>query len=717
MRTASPSWFHLTWPRTLGRDQVVDAVSVLATSAGVPIVLQAVGNSGMVDHQLALPSGRANNVGHQLRASVPGLAVRAMASAPNNTCDRAIELRVSSRHRPLQSDRIEATSQALVTALSDVGAHETLILRWLLGRGLQPVVVPNVAHAPSGESVAGDLLRAFVSGRRRTDTEQRSALRAKQSEHGWRALGLLGVRAAGRTRQRQLIRQVFEALRQAEAPGAGLWARTTPPERLTRTSSLRLPLRLNIHELATWSSWPAGETMNLPVRRQASGRLAPSRAIATRGRVLAEANYPGKERPLALNVRDSLRHTHVIGPSGSGKSTLLLHLIKADMEDGRGVVVIEPKRDLVAAVLNIVPEHRRNDIVVFDPTDIAPIGINPLSTRGRSPALVADLWLGTMHALYADSWGQRTSDILGNAALTLAHVPGSSLAALPHLLTNDGFRRRTVGRIDDPVGLEPFWKGFESWSSAERATAIAPSLNKLRPFLREDLRAVFGQAHPRFDVRQVFTEKRVLLVDLNRGQLGPEASTLLGSTVISVLWQVILSRSAISPEKRHPVTVYADEFQEYAKLPLDFADALAMSRGLGVGWVLSHQFMQQLTPSLKSAVMANVQSRVAFRMAAEDARVMAADSALDPEDFSSLGAYECYVQLVADGAVQPWCSARTLPPPREISDGVALRDKSRTRWGVPRAETEAGLRKLVARTDAPAGDDIGTRKRKQEGGK
>jgi hypothetical protein len=163
--------------------------------------------------------------------------------------------------------------------------------------------------------------------------------------------------------------------------------------------------------------------------------------------------------------------------------------------------------------------------------------------------------------------------------------------------------------------------------------------------------------------------------------------------------------------------VYADEFQEFVKLPLDFADALAMSRGLGVGWVLSHQFIQQLSPALRSAVMANVQSRVAFRMAAEDARIMSADSPLEPEDFTSLGAYECYVQLVASGSVQPWCSARTMAPPTGTSDELSLRQASRIRFGVPRTETELALREMVKPAEDRSGDDIGTRRRKREGDK
>ena len=138
----------------------------------------------------------------------------------------------------------------------------------------------------------------------------------------------------------------------------------------------------------------------------------------------------------------------------------------------------------------------------------------------------------------------------------------------------------------------------------------------------------------------MFTERKILLVNLAVGQLGPETAALLGSTIVSLLWATILGRSAIAPERRHPVFVYVDEFQTFLHLPVDFADALAQARGLGVGFILAHQYLAQLQPAIRTAVL-NVQSRVAFRLAAEDARTLASGQ-LAPEDLQGLQAFERY---------------------------------------------------------------------------
>ena len=163
-------------------------------------------------------------------------------------------------------------------------------------------------------------------------------------------------------------------------------------------------------------------------------------------------------------------------------------------------------------------------------------------------------------------------------------------------------------------------------------------MNKVRPMLiRSSLRAVLGQATPRFELQQVFSERKILLVNLAKGLLGPEASALLGSIVVAQLWQVALERSAIPAERRHPVFIFLDEFQDFLNLPIDLADALAQARGLGLGLTLAHQHLGQLSPQMRSAVLANARSRVVFQLAAEDARTFAGtDTTLSPEDFRTL---------------------------------------------------------------------------------
>ncbi len=707
-------WLLFRWPRTVDVTQVEAVWRLLASSGGRPLVCQAVGSQGGVEHCLAVPAARAGGLIAQLRSAIPGLVVSEVPR-PVMTLSRAIRVTPTTRRRSLRVEDPEAACRAILTALTACDRDERVVLQWVLGRRVPPRIVPNRVAGLHHESWGRALLRAPFAGPAPLDIEHRNALRAKQAEPAWRALGRIAVQAKSAPRAEQLLRHVVGAMRSTEAPGVRL---RVAPTSTAAVGAISLPWRhpavLNLHELVTLSSWPVGTTSELPVRRSGSRAVAPSRAVSSTGRVIGRSTWPGSERPLALSIADSLRHTWILGPTGVGKSTLLLGLIEQSMQAGEAVVVIEPK-DLVADVLQRVPAHRIGDVVLIDPADDErPVGFNPLATGpGRPPEMVADQLLAVFRGLFGTAIGPRSSDILFAALASLAQVPGSTLAALPILLSDAGFRRRIVGQIHDPIGLGAFWQTFENWSEAERTTATAPVLNKVRPFLRPQLRRIIGQPTPGFDMRQVFTERKILLVNLSKGILGPEAAGILGSTLVASLWQATTERSRIAPERRHPVMVFIDEFQDFVHLPTDLGDALAASRSLGVAFHLAHQALSQLPSTLKSAVLANARSKICFQLAIEDARVMAGSSTvLEPEDFQSLGAFEIYAQLMADGAVTPWCSAVTLLPSRPSTDPERVRRASRERYGVERAEIDAALEELVGgRRSRPAGDDLGPRRR------
>jgi hypothetical protein len=691
-------WFELRWPREVDLERLASVFRLLAGSKASPVIIEAIGVGRGVVHRLALPEAASPMLLAQLRAALPAIGFTKLEARPSIEIDLAAELRLSTASRSLDVGGSEAVCRTLLTALASVRSGESLVLQWQLVRAVLPLPVGSSAKQSESDSLSGSVSRALLGGSSPLDSEARSALRAKRSLPGWRVVGRIGVHAEDLRRQRQLISQVIAALRSAETPGVRFGVRSTSPSNVIDVSKpWRVPMRLNIGELATVAGWPIGDTRSLPVAREGSRAIAPSKAIPSVGRVLGMATFPGRERPVALGVKDSLRHLHLIGPTGVGKSTLLLHLVCQDITAGRAVVVVEPKGDLIADVLARIPKERQRDVVLIDPTDReAVVGVNPLAANHHSQELVADQLLGVFHHLYASSWGPRTSDILHASLLTLARTPGMSLASLPLLLGDQNFRRRIVGRLNEPVVLQPFWQAFEAWSDAERVAAIAPVMNKVRPMLvRSSLRAVLGQARPRFELQQVFSERKILLVNLAKGLLGPEAAALLGSIVVAQLWQVALERSAIPAERRHPVFVFVDEFQDYLSLPTDLADALAQARSIGLGLALAHQHLGQLNPQMRSAVLANARSRVVFQLATEDAKVFAgSDATLTPEDFRTLSAFEAYAQLVARDAVQPWFSLRTQPPTTATSDISEMRALSRSQFATSLAQVDEELRGL-----------------------
>src|SRR5438128_2394548 len=84
----------------------------------------------------------------------------------------------------------------------------------------------------------------------------------------------------------------------------------------------------------------------------------------------------GGETPFGLDVSSRRQHVYVIGQTGAGKSTMLRNLLLQDIEQGRGVALIDPHGDLASEILEEIPPWRTGDVVYFNPVDRDPLAIN-----------------------------------------------------------------------------------------------------------------------------------------------------------------------------------------------------------------------------------------------------------------------------------------------------------------------------------------------------
>jgi len=652
-----------------------------------------VANEAGIAHYLIVPRSQADIITSQLRAALPNLGVVSDPEYRPPTPTLAGELATANSNYQLRIDRPESISSAILAALQPLEPSESAMVQWLL--------FPSGQTQPPGGPAVPGLLGAFVSGRS-TEVEPPKPVQEKYAEPMFMVVGRLGVVSASSVRDRQLLARLTASFHAANSSQATLRRRSASSPHVAaalvrRTPPLTgAPCRLNSLELVGLMALPAAQVSLPGLEVGAARQLAPSTDIPRIGRVVADATFPGMVRPLAISVTDSLSHLHVVGPTGVGKSTLLLNLVLQDIEAGYGVILIEPKGDLVDEVLDRLPEHRWGDVAILDPTDDGrPVGLNLFAGGQEDPELVAEQVLGTFHRLYRQSWGPRTDDVLRSALLTIVRVPGMTLAEVPLLLSDANFRRRLVGGLDDPVGLGPFWSWFESLGESERTQVIGPVQNKLRAVtVRPRLRRVLGQAEPLLDFDDVLSSGKILLVPLSKGLMGEDAAALLGSLLIARLWQAVQRRTRLALSARPPVFCAIDEFQDYVNLPTPVPDVLAQARALGLGLTLAHQHLGQLDHEVQEAVLANCRSRVIFQTASSDARRLAREMQpyVRPDDLQGLRRHEILATLSAHGRTTPPASGLTRPAPESHGRGGEIRQQSRQRFGRDQSEVEAEIR-------------------------
>ncbi|MFD8497292.1 helicase HerA domain-containing protein [Amycolatopsis sp. NPDC059657] len=425
---------------------------------------------------------------------------------------------------------------------------------------------------------------------------------------------------------------------------------------------------LSVGELAVLAHLPTDEAIP-GVQRAGARAIAPPPGIATPGPQAKPIGVTdtGHERPVALRVPDARHHLHVIGATGSGKSTLLGNMILADAEAGRGIVLIDPKGDLVTDVLSRLPKSAGDRVVLFDADSKAlPPCLNPLD--GGETDLTVDNLVSVFRRVYSAFWGPRTDDVMRAACLTLRTQEGvATLADLPKLLADPAFRSRVTSGVTDPV-LRGFWSSYEELTDSGRNQVIGPLMNKLRAFLlRPFVRDAIASGHSTVDMASVL-DGGICLVRIPKGSLGEETTRLVGSLVVARTWQATTARARIPQRQRLDASLVIDECHNFLNLPYPIEDMLAEARGFRVAMTLAHQHLGQLPRELREGMSTNARSKIFFNASPEDARELSRHTAprLSEHDLAHLGVYHAAARLVLNGEEAQPFTLLTQPLPRAI---------------------------------------------------
>lgn len=390
--------------------------------------------------------------------------------------------------------------------------------------------------------------------------------------------------------------------------------------------------------------------------------ISPSEQDVT---IFAQTNYRNSTQKFGIRRKDRRHHMYLIGKTGMGKSTLIENLVLNDAKCGEGFAVIDPHGDLIKHILSHLPPYRLQDVVYVNPADFEhPTAFNVLEHSREVPSYrMASGLISVFKKIWKDSWGPRLEHILRNSLLTLLEVQETTLLDLPKLLTDNGFRAAILEVIEDEQ-IKNFWKKeFEAYSPNFRTEAIAPILNKIGQFLVSSvIRNIVGQKKSSFNIRQIMDGGKILLLDLAKGRIGEDVSSLLGALFLTQFELAALSRSDTSEKNRRDFFLYIDELHSIATT--SFISILSESRKYHLNMVMSHQYLKQLDEELEAAILGNVGTIVAFRVGAYDAEVLAKEFAphFNQEALVNLSQHHIAIKLMINGISSQAFSGVTLPP-------------------------------------------------------
>ena len=380
---------------------------------------------------------------------------------------------------------------------------------------------------------------------------------------------------------------------------------------------------------------------------------------------LGMAFHRAGDTPFGIRQSDRMMHLYIIGQTGTGKSTLLLNMARQDAAQERGFCLIDPHGDLAETLAASIGK----DAILWNVADPnSPYGYNPL-TRTSKPLrpLIASGLIEILKKQWADAWGVRMEHLLRYSILALLDLPQTDVRDIMRMFLEKDFRKDVISHISDPQVLKFWTEELPAMNYKNAADGLAPIANKLGAFLAHPVvRKAICEPEEPLRFRQIMDEGKTLIVNLAKGHLGTDISNVLGGLIVSSITNAAFTRYTLPEDQRRPFMLYVDEFHSFTTEAI--ADMLSEVRKYGLGVTLSHQHVQQATPTVIASIMGNVGSMICFRIGANDAPEIATQlGKVLPQDLINLPNYSTFVRLMVDGCQTKVFSATTLPAQLEKS--------------------------------------------------
>ncbi len=317
--------------------------------------------------------------------------------------------------------------------------------------------------------------------------------------------------------------------------------------------------------------------------------------------IIGKNLYGGEENLIGLTLPQRRKHMYILGKTGMGKTTLIEGMIAQDMENGKGLMYIDPHGDSFKRLLRLVPERRKNDVIVLNPADRKfPFGLNILSPgiefedKDEGQEWISSAAISVFLKLTdKEFWGPRLEHILRNTILTALQTEKPQLYVIQKLLTTTKYQKIVAADLTDPI-LKQFWADeFSLMGTMQQSNAISPITHRIGKFITNKIsRHILLQEKSTINIQKAMDEGKIILVNLAKGELGEDVSSFFGSVLLSLVQLCAYQRLHIPEEERRDFFVYVDEFQNFATPT--FSQMFSEGRKFKVDYILSHQDINQI---------------------------------------------------------------------------------------------------------------------------
>ncbi|MFC7213052.1 type IV secretory system conjugative DNA transfer family protein [Saliphagus sp. GCM10025334] len=389
-----------------------------------------------------------------------------------------------------------------------------------------------------------------------------------------------------------------------------------------------------------------------------------------------------------VGVADEKRLIHVLstGPTGYGKTQVLVHAALQDIYKGHGICMVIPKGDAINQILGKLPENRIDDVLYINPggSSVPAINVLELYTNSRmteaqkenqKEIIVSDLI--ELFKRQSENWGDQFGRILetllrAHLDLNIYHGESNSLMDVFRCVINKDALTELIDRTQDTVTREQLVRVREDTTSYQ----LEPLQRRLNDFvMNSTIRNIVSSTESAVNFEDAVNQQKIVLVDIQKGEIGDTVSELVGSIVITKIWAAAQSRITQNPEERVPFFLYVDELQNFSGEGSAVAKMLSEAREYRLGCWLSTQYLNNLESStMKEAVINNCRSKVVFSPLGtqNEHRLLDLLNGVDKHRLAGLGKYRAVLQTPHNGRQSSAIIFDTYPPwngnPEQINE-------------------------------------------------
>ena len=327
----------------------------------------------------------------------------------------------------------------------------------------------------------------------------------------------------------------------------------------------------------------------------------------------------------------SKSHTYMVGRPGSGKSELIKTLWKIM---AKGSVILDPHGDLAEDIalfdgVKIIAPHKKR--FVINPFDIED---KSESNRGLVAQEITDMLVEMIRDTGLSSLMETISFPV---IYTLLKLPYADFKMFCDCIDPDGGKARlsSISHLVEPIHSS-IWHKLEKLDTYD--TSKQSIFNRLQGFLNKKL--ILETLCGKDDFESLFDpytgiKEGSIAVSLSIPEIGEDVAVTIGRFFM-VRMQIWAKRRKIIPkEKRTPVYLFVDEFQNF--MSQTTADTLdQFGRKFGLFMILSHQHIQQLSREVRGSVLASTPNKIAGMSNSETRQAVAREMGIEAEELEGL---------------------------------------------------------------------------------